>query len=240
MRFFARGFQDIGVAAFLRRHGENDGALALEHLLVEMRRRQLILDLAHAGQHAHDPAEPADLFDLRQLIGQVLQVEFALAELVGHFLGFFGVDVFCRAFDERYDIAHAQNAVGDAVGMKILERVDLFAGAQKLDRLAGDGAHGKRRAAAAIAVDAGQHDAGNADAVVEVFRKIDRVLASEAIGDEQDFMRMGDILDLHHLGHEFLRRYGCGRPYRAARRHSLAGGPPVRRAPRSAPASGPR
>ena len=45
--------------------------------------------------------------------------------------------------------------------------VHLLAGADQLDRLAGDGAHRKRRAAAAVAVHAGQHEAGDADALVE-------------------------------------------------------------------------
>ena len=49
------------------------------------------------------------------------------------------------------------------VRIEILQRVELLADADQLDRLAGDGAHGQRRAAAPVAVDAGQHDAGDAD-----------------------------------------------------------------------------
>jgi hypothetical protein len=52
-------------------------------------------------------------------------------------------------------------------GVEVLQRVELLAGADQLDRLAGDRAHRQRRAAAAVAVDAGQHDAGDADALVE-------------------------------------------------------------------------
>ena len=74
--------------------------------------------------------------------------------------------------------------------MEILERVHLLAGAEKLDRLAGDGAHRKRRAAAPVAVDAGQHDAGDADAIVEILGEIDGVLAGEAVGNEQDLVRV--------------------------------------------------
>ena len=44
--------------------------------------------------------------------------------------------------------------------MEGLERVELFAGAEELDRRAGDRAHRERRAAAPIAVGAGQDDAG--------------------------------------------------------------------------------
>ncbi len=84
-----------------------------------------------------------------------------------------------RLLDQRDDVAHAEDAVGDALGMKILQRIHFFAGADQFYRLAGDGAHGQRRAAASVAVDAGQHDAGNADAVVEALGEIDRVLAGQ-------------------------------------------------------------
>ena len=57
--------------------------------------------------------------------------------------------------------------LGDALGMELLQRVDLLADADELDRLAGDGAHRQRRAAARIAVHAGQDDAGDAEALVE-------------------------------------------------------------------------
>ena len=99
------------------------------------------------------------------------------------------VDVLGRALDEADDVAHAEDAVGDAAGMEILQRVHLLAGADQLDRPAGDGAHGERRAAAPVAVDARQHDAGDADALVEGARDVDRVLAGQRVGDEQDLVR---------------------------------------------------
>ena len=39
-------------------------------------------------------------------------------------------------FDQRKNVAHAENARDDAVGMKRLERIVLFADADELDRLA--------------------------------------------------------------------------------------------------------
>ena len=78
-------------------------------------------------------------------------------------------------------------------GMEILERVHLLAGAEELDRLAGDGAHRERRAAAAVAVDAGEHDAGDADALVEGLGEVDRVLAGQRVGDQQDLVRAGRV-----------------------------------------------
>ena len=111
------------------------------------------------------------------------------AHLVGDLLRLLGVDRLRGLLDERDDVAHAEDAVGDALRMEILERVDLFAGADQLDRLAGDGAHRKRGAAAPVAVDARQHDAGDADALVEALGEVDGVLAGQRIGDEQDFVR---------------------------------------------------
>jgi signal recognition particle subunit SRP54 len=50
--------------------------------------------------------------------------------------------------------------------VEFLQRVHLFADADKLDRLAGDSAHRERSATAAVAVHAGQDEAGDADAFV--------------------------------------------------------------------------
>ena len=51
---------------------------------------------------------------------------------------------------------------GQAVGVEDLERVGLLAGAHELDGQAGDGADRQRRAAAGVAVDLGEDEAGDA------------------------------------------------------------------------------
>ena len=95
--------------------------------------------------------------------------------------------------------------------IEVLQRVHALAGADQLDRLAGDRAHRQRRAAAAVAVDAGEHDAGEADALVERAREIDRVLAGEAVGDQQHLVRAGGALDLGGLVHHlFVERDAAG------------------------------
>ena len=115
-----------------------------------------------------------------------------------------GIDVLRGALDEADDVAHAENAAGDALRMEVFKAVELFAGAQELDRLAGDGAHRERRAAAAIAVDARQDDAGDADLLIEVAREIDGVLAGQRIGDEQRFIGLGDVAHRGRFGQQFL------------------------------------
>ncbi len=118
---------------------------------------------------------------------------------------------FRQPFDQRNDVAHAENAVGDALGIEFLKRIHLFAGGDQLDRLAGDGAHRKGCTATAIAVHAGQHDAGDADAFIEITRQIDGVLTGQAVGDEQDFMRIGGLADIRHFHHQRLVDMGAAR-----------------------------
>ena len=100
---------------------------------------------------------------------------------------------------------------GDAARMEIFQRVGLFAGADQLDRLARHRAHRQRRAAAAVAVDPRQHDAGEADALIEGACEVDRVLAGQGVRDQQHFMRVGRGFDLGRLAHHlFVERGAAG------------------------------
>ena len=62
----------------------------------------------------------------------------------------------------------------------------------------------QRRAAAGVAVELGEHDAGEADAVLEGLRGDDGVLADHRVDDEQDLVGLHGVADvgglLHHLG----------------------------------------
>src|SRR3712207_9593790 len=64
----ARGFEKIGVAALLRRHRVDDGALAADHAVAEARLLDLGLHLADARQHAEHPAHAADLVDRKSVV----------------------------------------------------------------------------------------------------------------------------------------------------------------------------
>ena len=85
---------------------------------------------------------------------------------------------------EGYDVVMLDTA-GDAVGMEILQRLQFFAHADQLDGRAGDRAHGKGGTAAGIAINPGQHDTGQAQAIAEVGGNIHRVLAGHGIDDQQ-------------------------------------------------------
>ena len=74
----------------------------------------------------------------------------------------------------------------------------------KHDRLAGDRAHRQRRAAARVAVDAGQDDAGDAGALAERLGDIDRVLAGHRVGDQQGLVRRRRLAHRGDLEHQLL------------------------------------
>ena len=88
--------------------------------------------------------------------------------------------------------------------MEILERIPALADTDQLDRLARDRAHGECRTAAPVAIDTGQHDAGNTDALVEALREVDRILAGQAVGDEQRLVRLCDVAHVRRFLHQFF------------------------------------
>ena len=62
----------------------------------------------------------------------------------------------------------------------------------------------KRRAAARVAVDPGQHDAGDAGALAKGLGDIDRVLTGHRIGDEQGLVRRRDLAHRRDFEHQLL------------------------------------
>ena len=72
---------------------------------------------------------------------QIVHVELALGHARRHAVGVFGLDAGGGFLDHRDDVAHAQDAARNALWMKGLDRIKLFAGGGKFDRLAGDRAH---------------------------------------------------------------------------------------------------
>ena len=62
----------------------------------------------------------------------------------------------------------------------------------------------QRGTTAGVAVELGQHDAVEADAVEEGLRGVDRVLADHRVDDEEDLVGLHGVADvgglLHHLG----------------------------------------
>ncbi len=96
----------------------------------------------------------------------------------------------CARSIERQDIAHAEDPAGQALRIERLERVHLLAGADELDRNAGDRPDRERRATAGVAVHLGQDQTADAEALVEGLRQRHRFLTGHGVGDEQDFGRL--------------------------------------------------
>ena len=102
----------------------------------------------------------------------------------------FWSNVLLGALDERQHVAHAQDAAGQPVGVERLERVGLLAGAQELDRQPGHRADRQRRAAAGVAVDLGQDQAGDRRRLGERLGDGDRLLADHRVDHEQRLGRL--------------------------------------------------
>ena len=93
---------------------------------------------------------------------------------------------------------------GHAVGVEFLELVELFADADELDGLAGDGLDAQGSAAAGVAVELGQNDAVELQPLVELLGGVDGVLAGHRVADQVDLVRRDRLGDLGHLRHHLL------------------------------------
>ena len=204
----AARFQNVGIAPLLRRHRIDDGDLPFDHVFIDVGSGELIFHFGDAGQHAHEPAEAAHSLHLGKLLAQIAEIERAFAHFLGGAHRLLGIDIGRGFFDQRNDIAHAENAAGNPRRIELLERIQFFAGADELDWFAGDRAHRQCGAATTIAVDARENDAGEAHAFVERARQIDRVLAGERIGNEKHFVRIDRVLDLGRLAHHCVIERG--------------------------------
>ena len=95
------------------------------------------------------------------------------------------VELALGLLDQAHHVAHAEDPLRHAVGVEALELVELLAGGGEQDRLAGDGLHRQRRAAAGVAVELGHHDAVELHRLGELLGDVDRVLAGHRVDHEQ-------------------------------------------------------
>ena len=112
------------------------------------------------------------------------------------------VDDLLGLLDEGDDVAHAQDALGHAVGVERVEVGGLLAGAHVADRDARDGLHRQRGAAAGIAVELGQDDAGERRGFVELGGHVDGLLAEGGVGDEEDLVRLEGVAHAADFFHQ--------------------------------------
>ena len=99
----------------------------------------------------------AHLLDLLYLLVEVPEVELVLGQFLGQLTGFLLVVLLLGLLDQGDHVAHAEDTVGDTVGMEDIEGLHLLAGADKLDRLVDHGLDREGGTAAGITVHLGEH-----------------------------------------------------------------------------------
>src|SRR6266446_3297895 len=189
------------LAPLQRGHGIDDGHVPAHLRLAGLRVHALDLQ---ARDHAHDLIERSHLAHLPELVLVVVQRELRLAELADHLLGLLAVDVLLGLLDQPEHVAHPEDAAHHARGLEQLELVHALAHACELDRAAGHGGRAERGAAARVAVELAQHDAGDADAAMELLRALHRVLARHGVGDVEDFAGLALGLERDQLRHQLV------------------------------------
>ena len=205
----ARAVEDLRLAALLRGH---------RRMIASMRSISRSSKLSSCsrispmpGQHAEHLLQRAHVLQGRHLREEVLEREVLVGGQLGrHLLGLVGVERLLGLLDQGEHVAHVEDARRHPVGVEELEVLQLLAGGGEHDRPAGDADHRQRGTTAGVAVELGQHDAGEADAVEERLRGGHRVLADHRVDDEQR-SRPG------------WTRRGCRPPAASARRRCRAG-----------------
>ena len=173
------------------RHGKHNRFRPLELLLVHGE----VLHVTHPGDHAKDILQRPHFPHHLELGQEVVEIERGRPQLPLHPRGFLFVDRFRRFLDQADDVAHPENPARQAIGHERLELIELLADAGELDRTLRDLAHRERRAAARVAIELGQNDAGDAQRLVKMRGHADRLLAGGRVGDEQDFLRLQEFLE---------------------------------------------
>ena len=213
----ALGVEHLRVAPLLRRHRRDDGVLTLRGFCRrDWLRRSALLILPMPGIMPSTPDMPPMLLHLLQLLGQVVEVELALLHLLGDLLGLLDVDRLRRLLDQADDVAHAEDAAGDAlrdgsprahptsrrrrcslIGLPVTARIDSAA---------------PPRASPSTRV---RTMPVMPTRLVEGLGDVDGVLAGQAVGDEQRLVRVAMSRICRPSPPSALRRRGGGRRCRA-------------------------
>ena len=127
----------------------------------------MLRDLTQSRDHLQKIAEWSHLLDLLELGVEVIERELRLEELPRLLFRGLLIDVFLRALDEGEDVAHPEDPLREAVGVEDLDRVELLAGADQLDRHARHGANGERCASTRVAVGFREDETGERKPRVE-------------------------------------------------------------------------
>ena len=140
----ARRVEDVGIAPLLERHRLDDRLGALQLAAVDRAPAPPWPMPPMPGIISSRPAERAHLLDLLHLVQEVLEGEAVRLQLLGELLAPASASNVSWARSISVSTSPMPRMpAGQAVGVEGLERVGLLAGAQELDRHAGDGARSR-------------------------------------------------------------------------------------------------
>ncbi len=202
--FAAGAAYDFRATSLVLGHAEHDRLGALHFFAIKGVRGQLFFDFAKTGEQTKQAFERTHVLDHFHLIEEIGEVELALGHALGAAHGIGLVDLIGHLLNHADDVAHAENAVRHAGGVKFTELIEFFPFADVFDRLASDGAHGEGGTATGIAIELGEDDAGEADGVIEVGGHGNGLLAGGGVGDEKGFFRCEKGVQFFELGDEVV------------------------------------
>src|SRR4051794_28943250 len=233
----SRAVDDLGVRPLRRSHRGDDRLDPVDLPLVEV--LELLAELAHSGQHAHDLRQRPHLPQLLHLLQEVVEREVAATtgQLRRSLRRLLCVERLLGLLDQREHVAHVEDARGHPVRVEQVEVRQLLARGREHHRLAGDRRDRQGGTAARVTVELGEHHAVVSHAVEERLRGVHRVLADHRVDDEEDLVRGHRIADvsglLHHLSvdtqtsggvddHDVVERSPRLLDTRAGHRHRVA------------------
>jgi hypothetical protein len=102
-------------------------------------------------------------------------------------------------FDQADDVAHAEDASGETLGIEGFKLIDFLADAGELNGLLGHLSQGERGSAPRVAVELREDDAGEAEGIVEMLCDADGLLSGGRVTDEEHLLRNEEFLELFEL-----------------------------------------
>ncbi|MPN03201.1 hypothetical protein SDC9_150427 [bioreactor metagenome] len=108
------------------------------------------------------------------------------------------------AFDQRHQIAHAQDSGRHAFRVERFKVFQFFALTRKFDRLSGYGTDRQRSPTASVPVQFGQDDTGYAELFIEGLRYVDGILTGHRVYRKQDLGRIYCSFDVLQLCHQYF------------------------------------
>ena len=130
--------KDFRICSFFGRHAFDDRFDALEGVIVDV----YVLDsLANAWYHRRQVFKISHFLYLFNLFKEIVKVEFVLLYLLLQALCLFFVELLLGSFNQRYNVAHAQDAVGHTFGMENIDGFHLLARTNELDGLSNNRAN---------------------------------------------------------------------------------------------------